>query len=43
MIKKLIVMGLTLATLTSCKPKVVEYASMDEYPVRTDELLEMNY
>ena len=43
MIKKLIVMGLTLAALTSCKPKVVEYASMDEYPVRTDELLEMNY
>ncbi len=36
-------MGLTLAALTSCKPKVVEYASMDEYPVRTDELLEMNY
>ena len=43
MIKKLIVMGLTLAALASCKPKVVEYASMDEYPVRTDELLEMNY
>ncbi len=43
MIKKLIVMGLTLEALTSCKPKVVEYASMDEYPVRTDELLEMNY
>ena len=36
-------MGLTLAALTSCKPKVVKYASMDEYPVRTDELLEMNY
>ena len=36
----MILMG---AALAGCKKEVVRYASFDEYPVRTDELLEMNY
>ena len=40
----LIIMGLTLTALAACKQeKVQEYASFEEYPVRTDELVEMNY
>ena len=45
-IKKLslsVVVILTAMTIASCSHKKNEYVTFDEYPVRTDSLIEMNY
>jgi len=43
MIRKLIMIGMAMGVMMSCKPEKVQYASFDEYPVRTDDLVEMSY
>ncbi|MCI1647528.1 MAG: type I pullulanase, partial [Bacteroides sp.] len=36
-------MGIVVALLTGCGPKKMKYTSYEEYPVRSDNLIEMEY
>lgn len=40
---KIVLMGIAVALLTGCGPKKMKYASYEEYPVRSDNLREMEY
>jgi len=40
---KLVLMGIAVALLTGCGPKKMKYTSYEEYPVRSDNLMEMEY
>lgn len=42
-IQKLAFIGLAAATVAGCKPSIKAFASYDDYPVRTDNLIEVQY